>query len=210
MDSVLPPRTQTQCLPPALPQKDFGHHLAGLCPKQEHPDSGRNTKHVCFAYPRAPALVWSHQPHAGWKNPQGHAVWRTCTDSRPAGRPVPHFKDICKQDLKVGNINPTVWEAVAPDNSIWRPVVKAGIQMSEQKREDQWEVRRDCRWQHQQPQSQVQTTPAINATELVTPGLGCIVTAGAATQPQTNPWHIFHCLLRQKDANNNDLPFKPQ
>ena len=38
-----PPRMQTQCLPPVLPQKDFGHHLAGLCPqtrmswlRQEH------------------------------------------------------------------------------------------------------------------------------------------------------------------------------
>ena len=78
MDSVLPPRMQTQCLPPTLPQKDFGHHLAGLCPKQECPGSGRNTKHVCLVYLKAPILAWSHQPHAGWTNPQGHAVWQAC------------------------------------------------------------------------------------------------------------------------------------
>ena len=69
------------------------------------------------------------------------------TDSRPAGRPVLHFKDICKWDLKAGNINPAGWEAVAANCSSWRQVIKAGIQMSKQKREDQWEVRRECRWQ---------------------------------------------------------------
>ena len=33
-DPPLPPRAQTQHLPPALPQKDFGHHLARPNPKQ--------------------------------------------------------------------------------------------------------------------------------------------------------------------------------
>ena len=37
------------------------------------------------------------------------------------------------------NINPVGWEVVAADHSSWRPVIKAGIWMSEQKREDQWE-----------------------------------------------------------------------
>ena len=69
------------------------------------------------------------------------------TGSRPVGRPVLHFKDICKWDLKAGNINPADWEAVAADCSSWRPVIKAGIQMSKQKWEDQWEVSREHRQQ---------------------------------------------------------------
>ena len=61
--------------------------------------------------------------------------------------------------------------------------------MSEQKREDQWEVRTEDRQQrvHQQLWSQVHTTPAVTTTELVAPGMGCTASAGTATQPQTNP-----------------------
>ena len=78
MDSLLHPRTQTQCFQPVLPQKDFRHHLAGPCPKQEHPGSGKNTKHVCFACPKVPVVAWSHESHAGWTNPQGHTIWWAC------------------------------------------------------------------------------------------------------------------------------------
>ena len=104
------------------------------------------------------------------------------TGSRPAGRPVLWFKDICKQDLQAGNINSVGWEVVAADSISWRLVIKAGIWMSEQWREDQWEVSRD-----QHPWNQVQTTPVVTATEPVTPGSGCTATAGTATQSQTNP-----------------------
>ena len=45
----------------------------------------------------------------------------------------------------------------------------------------------DGRGQHQQPWSQVQPTPTVTATELVTPRLGYTATAGTATQPLTNP-----------------------
>ena len=60
------------------------------------------------------------------------------TGSRSAGRPVLHLKDISKQDVKAGNINSAGWEAVAADCISWRLVIKAGIQMSEQRREDRW------------------------------------------------------------------------
>ena len=69
------------------------------------------------------------------------------TGSRPAGRPVLHFKDICKQDLKGGSIVSAGWKAVAADHISWRLVIKAGIWMHEQRRQDHWEVRRECRWQ---------------------------------------------------------------
>ena len=35
------------------------------------------------------------------------------TGSRPAGRPVLLYIDVCKQDLKAGDINPAGWEAAA-------------------------------------------------------------------------------------------------
>ena len=58
------------------------------------------------------------------------------TGFRPTGRPVFHFKDVCKGDIKAGNINAAGWEALAADYSSWRLVIKAGIQTSEQRRED--------------------------------------------------------------------------
>ena len=69
------------------------------------------------------------------------------TGSRPAGRPVLRYKDVCKRDMKAGNINPTGWEAVAADRSRWRLTVRAGIQSCEKRREEQWEERRERRRQ---------------------------------------------------------------
>ena len=38
------------------------------------------------------------------------------TGSRPAGRPVLRYKDVCKRDMKTDNINPADWEAAAGDS----------------------------------------------------------------------------------------------
>ena len=69
------------------------------------------------------------------------------TGSRPTGRLVLRYKDVCKRDMKTGNINPADWEATAADRSSWRLAVKAGIQTSELKREEQWEEKRQRRRQ---------------------------------------------------------------
>ena len=47
-----------------------------------------------------------------------------------------------------------------------------------------------------------------NCSRPCSQGLDSTVTAGVATQPQTNPWHNHHdSLLRLMDANNNNLTF---
>ena len=69
------------------------------------------------------------------------------TGSRPAKRPVLRYKDVCKRDMKTGNINTADWEATAADRSSWRLAVKASIQTSELKSEEQWEEKRQRRWQ---------------------------------------------------------------
>ncbi len=56
------------------------------------------------------------------------------TGSRPAGRPVLHYKDVCKHNLKASNINPAGWEAVAADRNGWMLAIKAGIQRSKKRR----------------------------------------------------------------------------
>ena len=69
------------------------------------------------------------------------------TGSRPKGRPHLRYKDVCKRDMKAGNIDPAGWEAVAVDRSKWRLAIKQGIQRSEKRREDLWEERKERRQQ---------------------------------------------------------------
>ena len=58
------------------------------------------------------------------------------TNSRPAGRPVPRYTDVCKRDLKAGDTNPTGWGTAAADRDSWSLALKTGIRTSERKRED--------------------------------------------------------------------------
>ena len=58
--------------------------------------------------------------------------------------------------MKTGNINPADWEATAADHSSWRLAIKAGIQTSELKREEQREEKRQHR---QQRVASVSTEP---------------------------------------------------
>ena len=52
---------------------------------------------VCHPITETPALARSCQAHAGWQNPQGHILnGELATGSRPAGRPVLRYKDVCK------------------------------------------------------------------------------------------------------------------
>ena len=46
----------------------------------------------------------------------GHVSYSTAsyaTGTRPEGEPTCRFIEVCKRDLKAGNINPAAWEAVA-------------------------------------------------------------------------------------------------
>ena len=69
------------------------------------------------------------------------------TGTRQTGRPFLRFKDVCKRDLKLGNIHPADLESMAADRDTWRLTVKSGVQLCERRREDQWEEKRQCRRQ---------------------------------------------------------------
>ncbi|XP_051973121.1 probable RNA-directed DNA polymerase from transposon BS isoform X1 [Xyrauchen texanus] len=111
------------------------------------------------------------------------------TGSRPIGRPVLRYKDVCKRDLKAGNVNPAVWEVEAADRCRWRQVVKASIKVSEKKREHEWEERKKHRRQRVALADIGQIDPGTcyicsNCNFLAAPKSDCTVTAGAANQPQ--------------------------
>ena len=78
------------------------------------------------------------------------------TGTRPVGRPMLRFKDVCKRDMREGNaIDPSCWEAVAADRSKWKRSVQQSIRQSEEKREElheQKKVRRQLKSQHSSPE----------------------------------------------------------
>ena len=114
------------------------------------------------------------------------------TGLRPTGRPTLRFKDVCKRDMKVGNINLAGWKALAADRSHWRLAVKVGTQACEERREEQWDERRERRRLRaasvQYPQSQARNSSATTATKPADLESDCTATAGAATQPLTKTW----------------------
>ena len=49
------------------------------------------------------------------------------TGTRPAGRPLLRFKDVCKRDLRSGNIDPADWEVLTADRTEWRQAINTGF-----------------------------------------------------------------------------------
>ncbi len=54
--------------------------------------------------------------------------------SRLIGRPRLRYKDICKKDMKLSDINIDTWESRAEDRSAWHFVVRQGVQKAEETR----------------------------------------------------------------------------
>ena len=57
---------------------------------------------------------------------------KLATGKRPTGQPQLHFKDICKRDLQVLDINTDFWEMAAIDRDAWRHTVKLGLSQYEE------------------------------------------------------------------------------
>ena len=55
------------------------------------------------------------------------------TGHRPAGHPALHFKDVCKRDLQLADIDPGTWEQIADDRSAWWSAVRKGVRTGEDK-----------------------------------------------------------------------------
>ncbi len=67
--------------------------------------------------------------------------------TRPTGRPAFRYKDICNHDLKAGSLNSADLEAATADHVSWWLAIRTSIKLSEGKRKDQWEEKRQRRQQ---------------------------------------------------------------
>ena len=70
------------------------------------------------------------------------------TGHHPAGRLALRFKDVCKRDLKLADIDPGTWEQIAGDRSAWRSAVRKGVRSGEHKQnrllEDKRQRMKEC------------------------------------------------------------------
>ncbi|PFX17198.1 Craniofacial development protein 2 [Stylophora pistillata] len=68
---------------------------------------------------------------------------------RRTGRPLLRFKDVCKRDLQLTEINPNTWEILAPDRNAWRRGVKDGAHRAEMKARAEATIKRGTRKKRQ-------------------------------------------------------------
>ncbi len=63
--------------------------------------------------------------------PRDLIVCELAEGSRLIGRPRLRYKDICKKDMKLSDINIDTGESRAEDRSAWHFVVRQGVQKAE-------------------------------------------------------------------------------
>ena len=79
------------------------------------------------------------------RKPKDILYGELATDSRPAGKPTLRYKDVCKHDLRTGDIAHTDLEALAADKNVWRLTTKSAAVKIEQKLKEQHEMKRQRR-----------------------------------------------------------------
>ncbi|GAA6105796.1 zinc finger protein 2 homolog isoform X1 [Tachysurus ichikawai] len=74
--------------------------------------------------------------------------------ARLTGRPRLRYKDVCKKDMKMANINVNNWESYADDHPAWRLAVRQGAQKAEKVRNTNLAEKRARRKANQQQPQQ--------------------------------------------------------
>ena len=105
------------------------------------------------------------------------------------------YKEVCKRDMREGNIDSAGWEALVEARSDWRGTVRS-YRTSNGKRGES----PNSRGHILRPQNQAQRSPATTTIESVVLELVCKATANAATHPLTKSGR----KVSRRDANNND------
>ena len=113
--------------------------------------AGSLSMHLLLCHRRLRWLGHVHRMSDG-RIPKDVLYGELASGRRPVGRPMLRFKDVCKRDLKLTNINPDNWESIADDRSGWRHAVWVGVKLGEERRIHQLEERRVRRKERQQNQ----------------------------------------------------------
>ena len=113
---------------------------------------------------------------------------------RSTGHPQLRYKDACKRDMKVLDININSWEDLATDCTSWRSTLHKQLQSGEKKLTAVAAGSKPTK-RKRQPTDQSQCTDVTYATEIVTLTLASTATGGTAQAEQTawtsNGWIII-------------------
>ena len=111
--------------------------------------AGSHSIHLLLCQHR---LCWLGHVHCmgDGRIPKDVLYGELATVHRPAGRQALRFKDVCKRDLKLADIDPGSWEQIADDRSAWRSAVRKGVRTGEDKRNRLLEDKRQCWKEHQE------------------------------------------------------------
>ena len=112
--------------------------------------AGSLSMHLMLSQRRLRWLVHVHRMEDG-RIPKDVLYGELALGRRPVGRPALRYKDDCKRDLKLTDINTGSLESLAEDRSGWRQAVQAGVRKAEEKRNKQMEEKRTRRKQRQDP-----------------------------------------------------------
>lgn len=119
----------------------------------------------------------------GWI-PKDIMYGELATGTRPTGRLVLWYKDVCKRDLIAGSLNPADLETASADRARWRLASRTCTKLCEGKRQDQLEEKRR---RSQCPQNQSPASPVVTPTDSAALVLYCLATADTAIPQQTDP-----------------------
>ena len=92
-------------------------------------------------------LRWLGHVHrmADGRTPKDLLYGELVTGTRSTGLPYLRYKDTCKRDMKVADIDTNSWETDAVDRGHWKLIVRNGIRKAEHKRSTQLAEKRDQR-----------------------------------------------------------------
>ena len=143
-------------LSPPLPSLHPRHYLAGKVTNTAVLGrAGSHSIHLLLCQHR---LHWlGHVHHMGdGRIPKDVLYGELATGHPPAGRLALCFKDVCKRDLELGDINPGTWEQIADDCSAWQSAVRKGVRTGEDKRNKLLEDKRTRRKERQESLDSIQ------------------------------------------------------
>ena len=174
------------------------HHIVGITWQ----DKVTNTAVLEFAGSQSIHLLlckrWlGHVHHMGdGCIPKDVLYGELATGHCPTGHLALHFKDVCKRDLKLADIDPGTWEQIADDRSAWRSAVRKGVRASET---GCWRTRDNAGRSAKSPWTPSNPPPsaAPPVTETDTRGLALSAMPDAAPNKIDDQTHgTFHYLTR--------------